>query len=234
MATPLDALLNTLYESGNPETPESAAERAAWNEDNAKRPRRRRRPPLPGFAEGSERWHDALLAQVPLVEYDLAAATPQPGLFDPQLTPRYGIDEAHLYASPYAYAGPPPDGAGDFDELIDHHTPIAWDQTRVMCACPRAMCLIDRKRWNQGYRFCPGCRPPVVSAPDCKTVNPPTEHTGDPPSPQDPHCEHFVNTEAYMHVRKRAPRLRRIAIAGIELILMTVIMGITIYAILAP
>lgn len=157
MATPLDALLDTLYECGTAETTASAAEHHAWNEDNARRPRRDRRPPLPGFAEGSQRWHDARLAQVPLIEYDLNRANPQPGLFDPELTPRYGVDEANLYAAPYAYGGPPPEGAGAFAEIIDHHTPIAWDETRVMTACPRGMCLIDRARWERGYRFCPGC-----------------------------------------------------------------------------
>ena len=154
----LDALVSTLYEEGEGETPQSAAKQKEIDEHNRKCAKRQRRERLPGFAEGSERHRRAVLAGVPLVEYEVPKG--QDDLFAAPAGPkRLDVEECAIYTiAPYAYGGPPPEGSEEeIDEIIDWHTPIAWDAQRVMIMCPRGLCLLKRKRWEEGWRSCRGC-----------------------------------------------------------------------------
>ena len=155
-------LYNLMSGGLDSETPASAAERERVEKANeGKRPSGRIKIP-PGFVEGSEAWNVARHFDWPLLEM-LPTVDPEPqgDMFAdaPPLARRFVLDNDFMDTGfPIRVGGEPPDGAVDSEELcMECSAPFAWDAEHVLTACPRGWCLIERSRWQEGWRHCPGC-----------------------------------------------------------------------------
>ena len=152
----IDALWRVMNMASDPETGESTRERERIWEHNRNRPRRRHIPMPSGIVEGSPAWNDAQAAGVVLTAIEAEGET---DLFANAEPKRYQVDIEDLYrARDYGGEHPlGPDGERILNETQDTYRPYAWDEERVLVSCPRGMCMIGRRRWNNGYRSCPGC-----------------------------------------------------------------------------
>ena len=158
----LACLMNGSFEY---ETPESAAQLERVRDEDADKPARKRRQPPGGFVEGSDAHEAAALAGWPLVALgrgdEHMPPPPQGDLFTaaPEaLAERYELDESWLdSAFPLAWGGEPPADAAGPDHDAEHGAALAWDEDGVLTSCPRGCCVIDRERWADGWRCCPGC-----------------------------------------------------------------------------
>ena len=161
---PLLQLVNLMSGALGYETPASEAERKRVEAANEKKRRADRLEIPPGFVEGSETWEAARLHNWPLVE-NLPPTTPAPAQGDmfatapAPLARRYDLAEEFMEeAFPIRLGGDPPDGAEDTETLcFEHSAPFAWDEEHVLTSCSRGWCLIERGRWADGWRHCPGC-----------------------------------------------------------------------------
>lgn len=158
--TPLDAWWRLLNGASPYDTPESAAARAAIEEDNKHRKPRDRQALNFGIAEGSEAWNDAQIVGITLHRTSLAPEPLQRDLFFAPVRDvnRYAIPEEELI-EPKSFGGDPPDKDDIADEYgyEENGLAIAWDEERVLVCCPRGACIVPRDRWAEGYRSCPGC-----------------------------------------------------------------------------
>ena len=147
------------------ETEASAAQLERVRTEDAGKPERKRRKVPCGFVEGSDAHEAAALVGWPLVPLgrgdEHLPAAPQGDLFAPAPEPlaeRYALDESWLESAfPLAWGGDAPADRAGVDTDAEHHTALAWDEDGVMTSCPRGYCLIDRERWCEGWRCCPGC-----------------------------------------------------------------------------
>jgi len=156
--TRLDALWRLLNNASDPDTPGAAAERAAIDAYNSKRPAKRRVLVPRGFVKGSDAWRDAHALELSLVRTPDPNAQRTPDLFAPQPVARYSVEPDTLHP-PLALEDTPPDGydPAAVDDFDDPDFLWGWDAERVIVACPRGACLIPRPRWSAGSRRCPMC-----------------------------------------------------------------------------
>ena len=158
--TALDAWWRLLNGASLYDTPESAAARAAVEEDNKYRKSRDREPLNFGIAEGSEAWNDAQVVGITLVPTSEAIEPQQHDLFFAPVmdVDRYAIAQEELI-EPKSLGGDPPheDDVADQYGYEENGLAIAWDEERILVCCPRGACIVPRDRWAEGYRSCPGC-----------------------------------------------------------------------------
>lgn len=143
-----EALQGLMTGSLSGETAESERER----EMEARKPKGARRPVPDGFVENSEAWQAARLIGWPLEIKPTGEG--QAEMFE-TLTPRFAIDTEWEHELPIALGGDEPDDA--YRDLEEAGTCIGWDEERVLFWCPRGVCSIERDRWQEGWRHCPGC-----------------------------------------------------------------------------
>ena len=151
----LTALYHSIQqESVNSETPESEKELLTvqtWNE--SVRPKQQVELPY-GFAVGSKLHQFCLEAGVKINPVLIANNF---DLFAPEISvERYEIDDKYLYENvPFDYSSNPKMDSVMFEGEDDQ----VWgfDDKHVMFSCPRGVCRIERKYWEQGFRQCMGC-----------------------------------------------------------------------------
>ena len=161
----LMTLVNLMNGSLEYETGASAAQLERIRDEDADKPAAKRRKPPTGFVEGSDAHEAAALIGWPLVALgrgdEHMPAPPQGDLFSvaPEaLAERYELDEAWLEtAFPVDYGGAAPADRASEDTDAENGTALAWDADSVMLSCPRGCCVVDRERWGEGWRRCPGC-----------------------------------------------------------------------------
>ena len=60
---------------------------------------------------------------------------------------------------PRSFGGEEPADVLDWKRIeeIEYDEAWAWDEREVLHVCHRGLCLMDRKEWESGRRFCLGC-----------------------------------------------------------------------------
>ena len=113
-----------------------------------------------GFRRGSEihQWAERAGLTVEVVpekageQIDLFAAPVQ------ELLKIVEIEEqADNELFPGSFGGEEPPDVLDWEKVEEVEYTEAWDEHEVLHVCPRGLCLIDRKEWESGRRFCRGC-----------------------------------------------------------------------------
>lgn len=87
-------------------------------------------------------------------QIDLFAEPPQELLMIEEIEQ---LPEKELF--PKSFGGEAPADALDWDKQgeLEYGDAWAWDEEEVMFPCPRGLCVIDRKLWEEGHRHCAGC-----------------------------------------------------------------------------
>ena len=152
----LDAWWRLIHDDSHPELAVPGPDWQVEQEDRRRDPVTRCREPVTrcGFAKGSQAWNDALaIGETPL---ELTLEAEQQDLFSGPAATLYWLDEDKLML-PRSFGGNTPADSATQDTDIEHRTAITWDEQRVVFACLRGWCSIERTHWESGARSCPGC-----------------------------------------------------------------------------